>query len=157
MARVWLVKSEPDAYAYDDLERDGRTAWEGVRNYQARNFMRDEMREGDAVLYYHSSTDAPGVVGVATVASAPYPDPTQFDEASPYYDPKSTPDAPRWVLVDIAPLRRLPRVVTLQELKADARFEGSLLTHRGTRLSVMPMDEAHLRAVEEMAQRAPAD
>lgn len=155
MARVWLVKSEPDAYAFDDLERDGRTAWEGVRNYQARNFMRDEMRQGDAVLFYHSSTEEPGVVGIATVASAPYPDPTQFDATSPYHDPKASKDDPRWVMVDLTPLRRLPRVVTLRELKTDARFEGSALTRRGNRLSVMPMDEAHLAAIEEIAARAP--
>ncbi len=154
MARVWLVKSEPDAYAYDDLERDGRSAWEGVRNYQARNFMRDEMRVGDAVLFYHSSTASPGVAGIATVASEAYPDPTQFDAASPYHDPTSPPEEPRWVLVDIAPHERLPRVVTLAEMKADPRFEGSTLTRRGNRLSVMPMDGAHLAAVKEMAADA---
>ena len=97
MSRAWLVKSEPNAYSYDDLERDGRTMWDGVRNYQARNFMRDEMQVGDAVLFYHSNVAEPAVVGVARVASEPYPDPTQFDADDPHFDPKASEDAPRWV------------------------------------------------------------
>ncbi|MBT8098984.1 MAG: EVE domain-containing protein, partial [Gammaproteobacteria bacterium] len=97
----WLMKSEPDAYSIDDLERDGREMWDGIRNYQARNMMRDDMRPGDGVLFYHSSCKIPAVVGIARVASEAYADPTQFDETSKYYDPKSDPADPRWCLVDI--------------------------------------------------------
>src|SRR5690606_41914370 len=118
MARSWLIKNEPDCYSFQDLERDGVSPWEGVRNYQARNFMRDDMRSGDRVLYYHSSTGTPAVVGLAEVASEPYPDPTQFDPDSEYFDPKATPEAPRWMLVDFKPVEELPRAVSLAELKS---------------------------------------
>ncbi len=151
MARCWLVKSEPDCYPYEQLEREGRTMWDGVRNYQARNFMRDEMRVGDPVLYYHSSTAVPGVVGLARVASEPYPDPTQFDAASEYYDPKATPENPRWFLVDIEAVERLPRVVTLAEMKEDPALEGMQLLRRGNRLSVMPVEPEHLERVRALA------
>jgi len=147
MSRAWLVKSEPDAYSYDDLVRDGRTMWDGVRNYQARNFMRDEMRVGDAVLFYHSNVSEPAVVGVARVASGPYPDPTQFDADGPHYDPKATEDAPRWVVVDLEPLWRLPEAVPLERLKEDPAVEGLALVRRGNRLSVMPVNDAHYRHI----------
>jgi len=147
MSRAWLVKSEPDAYSYDDLERDGRTMWDGVRNYQARNFMRDEMRVGDAVLFYHSNIAAPAVVGVARVASEPYPDPTQFEAGDPHFDPKASEDAPRWVVVDLEPMRRLPEPVALERLKEDPEVEGLALVRRGNRLSVMPVSHAHYRHV----------
>jgi predicted RNA-binding protein with PUA-like domain len=139
----WLVKSEPDTYGIDDLARDGRQKWDGVRNYQARNMMRDTMRVGDKVLFYHSSCPEPGVVGIAKVASKPYPDPTQFDRQSPYYDPASKPDDPRWVLVDLAFVRKLKRTIRLDELKGRPELEGMALTRRGNRLSVMPVDPAH--------------
>ena len=155
MARTWLVKSEPDVYGYDDLERDGRTPWDGIRNYQARNFMRDEMTPGDRVLFYHSQVTPPGVVGVAEVASEPYADATQFDPDSRYHDPKSTREAPRWILVDVVPVRRLPRTVTLAEIKADPDLEGMLLARRGNRLSVMPVEEAHAERILAVAERAP--
>ncbi|HEX5788283.1 MAG TPA: EVE domain-containing protein [Woeseiaceae bacterium] len=143
----WLVKSEPDTYGIDDLARDGRQKWDGVRNYQARNMMRDAMRVGDKVLFYHSSCPEPGVVGIAKVASKPYPDPTQFDRQSPYYDPASKPDVPRWVLVDLAFVRKLKRTITLDELKGHAELEGMALTRRGNRLSVMPVDPAHFKFI----------
>jgi len=151
MARTWLVKSEPEAYGYDDLERDGRTPWDGVRNYQARNFMRDEMRPGDRVLVYHSSTAEPGVVGVAEVASEPYPDATQFDPSDPHFDPKATEEAPRWILVDVAAKRRLERKVTLAEMKADSALADIALTRRGNRLSVMPVGEEEADRILELA------
>jgi len=150
MARCWLVKSEPDCYPYEQLEREGRTMWDGVRNYQARNFMRDEMRVGDPVLYYHSSTAVPGVVGLARVASEPYPDPTQFDAASEYYDPKATPENPRWHLVEFKPVRRLARPVTLAEMKRDPALAGMRLLQRGNRLSVMPVEPEHFARVLEL-------
>ena len=151
MARCWLVKSEPDCYSFDQLVADGRTAWEGVRNYQARNYMRDDMRVGDLVLYYHSSTAIPAVVGLATVASEAYPDPTQFDPANEYYDPKATAAAPRWFLVDLAPVRPLERPVTFEEMRTDPRLESMQLLARGNRLSVMPVESEHAKLIEELA------
>ena len=157
MPRTWLMKSEPDVYGYDDLERDGRTPWDGIRNYQARNFMRDEMKVGDRVLFYHSNTQPPGVAGLAEVVSEPYPDPTQFDPTSRYHDPKSTPEAPRWVLVDVAPERRLPRLVTLAEIKADPALAELPLVRRGNRLSIMPVGEAEAAQIVALARTPDPD
>lgn len=141
--RHWLMKSEPDAFSIDDLQRVGVEPWNGVRNYQARNHMR-QMREGDGVLFYHSSCALPAIVGIARVASDAYPDPIQFDPASPYFDPKSTHEEPRWSLVDVAFERKLARAVPLQEIRqhADEFGEGFALTQRGSRLSVMPLTAA---------------
>ena len=143
----WLIKSEPDAYSIDDLMRDGRTPWDGIRNYQARNMMRDAMRIGDEVLFYHSSCAEPAVVGVARVASKPYPDPTQFDRRSKYYDQKSKKDEPRWVLLDIEFVRKLDRPVPLAELKERPDLDGMTLLRRGNRLSIMPVNAAHWRRI----------
>jgi len=143
----WLVKSEPDAYSIDDLMRDGRTAWDGIRNYQARNMMRDDMRIGDEILFYHSSCAEPAVVGVARVASEPYPDPTQFDRKSKYFDPKSRRDEPRWVLVDIEFVRKLERPLPLAELKERTDLGGMTLLRRGNRLSIMPAETEHWRCI----------
>ncbi|HZJ08893.1 MAG TPA: EVE domain-containing protein [Trueperaceae bacterium] len=153
MARAWLIKSEPDCYSYQDLERDGSTGWEGVRNYQARNFMRDEMRPGDKVLFYHSSTAQPAVAGVAEVASEPYPDPAQFDPESEYYDPKSTPEAPRWQQVDFKAVAQLAREVSLAELKEQPDLADMRLLARGNRLSVMPVEPAHFERVVALAEQ----
>ena len=142
MARYWLMKSEPDAFSIDDLERVRREPWSGVRNYQARNYMRDEMRKGDGVLFYHSSCAEPGVVGIAEVASDAYPDPTQFDRKSDYHDPKSTPEQPRWQLVDVAFKRKLARTIGLAELKSDPKLDGFALLQRGNRLSILPVSKA---------------
>ncbi|MDJ0906832.1 MAG: EVE domain-containing protein [Woeseiaceae bacterium] len=139
----WLMKSEPDAYSIDDLERDGREPWDGIRNYQARNMMRDDMRIGDEVLFYHSSCKIPAVVGIARVASEPYPDPTQFDPDEKYYDAKSDPDDPRWILVDVEFVRKLDRPVTLTEIKEHPGLDDMILTRRGNRLSIMPVEKAH--------------
>ncbi|MEM8996612.1 MAG: EVE domain-containing protein [Acidobacteriota bacterium] len=149
--KFWLMKSEPHVYGLDDLERDGSTLWDGVRNYQARNFMRDEMGRGDLVLYYHSNAKPPGIVGLATVSSAPYPDPTQFDQASKYYDAKSSAEEPRWILVDIAFEARFPRMVSLQELKEDDDLDGMLVTKKGQRLSIQPVERRHMERVIELA------
>lgn len=148
--RHWLMKSEPDEYSFDDLVADGRTHWDGVRNYQARNMMRDDMQPGDRVLYYHSRCNPPGVVGVAEVVAAGYPDPTQFDPAAKYFDPKSAPDAPRWYVVDIAPVARLARPVPLADLKANAALEGMAVIQRGQRLSVQPVSAEHFAEVLRM-------
>lgn len=142
--RFWLMKSEPDAFSIDDLERVGTEPWNGVRNYQARNFMRDGMKVGDGILFYHSNCKVPGIVGTATVASDAYPDETQFDRRSDYYDPKSTREAPRWQLVDVAFERKLPRTISLDEIKqhADRLGEEFPLVRRGNRLSVFPVSAA---------------
>ena len=142
--RYWLMKSEPDAFSIDDLQRVGTEPWNGVRNYQARNFMRDGMKVGDGVLFYHSNAKVPGIAGIARVASAAYPDDTQFDPKSPYYDPKATREQPRWFLVDVAFERKLGRVIALEEIKryADELGEGFPLTARGSRLSVFPVTAA---------------
>ena len=142
MARYWLMKTEPDAFSIDDLARVRREPWSGVRNYQARNYMRDGMRKGDGVLFYHSSCAVPGVAGIAKVASEAYPDPTQFDRKSDYHDPKSSPEEPRWLLVDVAFGRKLKRTITLAELKADPKLEGFALLQRGNRLSILPVSKA---------------
>lgn len=136
----WLMKSEPDVYSFDDLERDGETYWEGVRNYQARNFMR-EMKKGDHVLYYHSNAKEIGIIGVAEVIKEAYPDPFQFDETSKYYDPKATPDAPRWDCVDIRPVEKFKEILELAFLKDLPELAALPLVKRGNRLSVMPVSK----------------
>ena len=142
--RYWLMKSEPDAFSIDDLQRVGTEPWNGVRNYQARNFMRDGMKVDDGVLFDHSNAKVPGIAGVARVASAAYPDATQFDPKSDYYDPKASHEQPRWFLVDVAFERKLARTIPLEEIKrhADALGEGFPLTARGNRLSVFPVTAA---------------
>ena len=139
----WLMKSEPDAYSIDDLERDGREMWDGIRNYQARNMMRDDMAIGDEVFFYHSNCKEPGIVGIARVVSEPYPDPTQFDSKSKYYDPKSNPDDPRWCLVDVEFIRKTDRNITLSDIKTAKGLDGLILTRKGNRLSIMPVSKKH--------------
>ena len=139
----WLMKSEPDAYSIDDLKRDGIEPWDGIRNYQVRNMFRDDMKVGDKALFYHSSCKVPAVVGVMSIASKAYPDPTQFDPESKYYDPKSDPDDPRWLLVDVKFERKLKRPIPLTEIKDQSGLDGFLLTRRGNRLSVFPVDKKH--------------
>ena len=149
-AKFWLVKSEPDAYSIDDLERDGTEPWDGIRNYSARNYMRDEMAVGDLVLFYHSNAKPPGVVGVAKVASESYADPTQFDKKSKYHDPKSTKEAPRWMLVDLQFVEKVPTMVSLEDCKADPMLEGMVLTQR-SRLSVQPVERKHFAHILKLA------
>jgi predicted RNA-binding protein with PUA-like domain len=141
--RYWLMKSEPETFSLDDLAaRPGRTEpWDGVRNYQARNMMRDAMRPGDQVFFYHSNCAVPGIVGIAEIAGEPRPDPTAFDPESRYHDPKSTPENPRWYLVDVRYVRHLRRIIPLAELKTHAAgvLNGLPLVRRGNRLSIMPV------------------
>ena len=137
----WLIKSEPDAYSIDDLKRDKREMWDGIRNYQARNTMRDDMKVGDKIFFYHSSCKVPAIVGIAKVASKPYADPTQFDPDSKYFDPKSSKDDPRWQLVDVQFVRKLKRPITLSEIKAHPELADMILTRRGNRLSIMPVTD----------------
>jgi predicted RNA-binding protein with PUA-like domain len=141
----WLVKSEPDVFGYDDLVAAKREGWDGVRNYQARNFMR-EMRRGDRAIFYHSNAKPPGVAGIAKVVKGAEPDPPQFDPDSKYFDPKSDPDDPRWDWVTVAPDRALP-FVSLDELKAIPELADCPLIARGNRLSVMPLTDHEFDAI----------
>ena len=146
--RYWLMKSEPDAFSIDDLARVGTEPWTGVRNYQARNFMLKDMKVGDPILFYHSNCAVPGVVGIAEVASTPYPDPTQFDPKSDYHDAASRPEEPRWWLVDVGFKRKFKRTVSLEELKAKAEAFGDFaLLRRGNRLSVLPVTPAQYKRI----------
>jgi predicted RNA-binding protein with PUA-like domain len=146
----WLMKSEPDECSIDDaLAAPGATVpWTGIRNYQARNFMRDAMQVGDGVLFYHSSCPQPGIAGLAEVASGTRPDPTQFDPASPYHDPKSPADKPRWVLLDVKALKKTP-LLSLAALRAEPALADMVLLQRGSRLSITPVSEAHWRFITE--------
>ena len=139
--KYWLVKSEPTAYSFSDLlmEPDRTAEWDGVRNYQARNFMRDEMKVGDGVLFYHSSSKPLAVVGTATVAQEAYPDHTAWDPGDQHHDPKSTPDNPIWFMVDIRAERQFARPVTLEEMKGNPRLRNMMLLRRGMRLSIQPV------------------
>jgi predicted RNA-binding protein with PUA-like domain len=139
----WLMKSEPNDYSIDDLERDRMEPWDGIRNYQVRNMFRDDMAIGDDVIFYHSSCKVPGAVGIAKVASDAYPDPTQFDPRNKHYDPKSKQDDPRWLLRDVSFVRKLDRVITLAEIKEHPALGDFRLTQRGNRLSVFPIEKKH--------------
>lgn len=149
------MKSEPDVFSFADLKaRPKKTEpWNGVRNYQARNFMRDEMRVGDLILFYHSSCDVPGVAGIAKVSSKPYPDSTQFDKKSEYYDPKATQEAPRWFLVDVSFHKDLKRHVSLEELKAEKRLSEMRLMQKGNRLSILPVAPEEFEYIESLGSK----
>jgi predicted RNA-binding protein with PUA-like domain len=140
--KLWLMKSEPDVYSIDDLERDGSECWEGVRNYQARNFMR-EMAEGDLAIFYHSNAKPPGAAGVCRICREAYPDPTQFDRKSRYHDAKSKKDDPRWSMVDVEFVEKFTKPISLQALKDDPALEGMRVTQKGSRLSVQPVEKGH--------------
>ena len=146
--RYWLMKSEPaEVSVVDAIAAPKSTvAWTGVRNYQARNYMRDDMRVGDGVLFYHSSCPEPGIVGVAKVVSTPYPDPTQFDKKSKYYDPKSKKEEPRWQLVDVQVTKKLP-IVSLEEMRSRPELADMIVLKRGNRLSITPVDAKHWKAI----------
>jgi predicted RNA-binding protein with PUA-like domain len=139
--RYWLLKSEPDTFSIDDLKRKGSEHWDGVRNYQARNMMRDEMKKGDLALFYHSSCKEPGVVGIMTVAKEAYPDNSAHNPESPYYDPKSTTDAPRWFMVDMQFKRKTKQLISLEALKKLPGLADCPLIKRGNRLSIMPLSK----------------
>ena len=148
------MKSEPDEFGIDDLVKAPRrtTAWFGVRNYQARNFMRDEMKVGDGVLFYHSSCPEPGIAGIAEVASAPYPDESQFDAKSPYYDARSSRENPRWMLVDVKLVKKT-RLLSLEEMRGARALEGMVTLRRGNRLSITPVTAAQWKSVLKLLQR----
>ena len=152
--KYWLMKSEPSECSVDDaLSAKGATiAWVGVRNYQARNFMRYDMQVGDGVLFYHSSCAEPGIVGIAQVASTPYPDPTQFDAGSHYHDPKSTPEEPRWTLVDVQVLKKT-RNLSLPELRVNPALEDLVILRRGNRLSITPVEAKHWQTIAKLLEQ----
>lgn len=149
--KYWLMKSEPAECSVDDALAASQSTvpWVGVRNYQARNFMRDGMQIGDGVLFYHSSCAEPGIVGIARVASGAYPDPTQFNPKSPYHDPKSTREEPRWLLVDVQVLRKT-RNLSLTELRANPELQNLIVLRKGNRLSITPVEPAHWRAISKL-------
>lgn len=153
MPSVWLMKSEPDVFSLDDLKNCPKKTepWDGIRNYQARNFMRDDMKKGDVVLFYHSNCKEPGIVGLAEIASSSaYPDPTQFDKKSNYFDPKSDPENPRWLLVDVRYKKTLKRPVTLKEIKEHPVLSGMKVAQRGMRLSIQPVEQKHFEIIKAL-------
>ncbi len=141
--QYWLLKSEPAAYSIDDLARDGRTPWDGVRNYQARNFMRDEMKVGDVIFFYHSNIKEPGIVGEGAVCSTPYPDETAFDAQDPHYDPKSSRESPRWYLVDICFKKKYACGLSLAQIRSVNNLCDMRVAQKGSRLSVTPVSKEH--------------
>jgi len=151
--RYWLMKVEPESYSIDDFERDGQTCWEGVRNYQARNLLRDDFKVGDGVLFYQSNADPTGVAGVAEVSKAGYPDHFSWDKKHDYFDPKSDPENPTWYMVDIRFTERFPRVVSLAELKSTPGLEDMMVTKRGMRLSVQPVKREEFEIVLKLGRQ----
>ena len=151
--RYWLMKCEPEAYTIEDLERDGTTTWEGVRNFQARNSMRDDMKPGDGVLFYASNAEPSGVSGLAEISRAGYPDPYALQEGHKYYDPKSDPDNPTWYMVDIRFVERFPEVIPLATLKETRGLEKMVVTQKGSRLSVQPVTKTEFEIVRRLGRK----
>ncbi|HVR96058.1 MAG TPA: EVE domain-containing protein [Thermoanaerobaculia bacterium] len=151
--RYWLMKCEPEAYTIEDLERDGTTTWEGVRNFQARNSMRDDMKVGDGVLFYASNAEPSGVTGIAEVSRAAYPDPFAFEPGHTYYDPKSDPDNPTWYMVDIRFVETFPEIVPLSTLKEARGLEKMVVTQKGSRLSVQPVTKEEFGIVQKLGRK----
>lgn len=156
MPRFWLLKCEPDVYSIADLARDGRTGWDGVRNHQVRNFMRDEMRPGDLGIFYHSNATPPGAAGVVEILRTGLADPSQFDPKSDYHDPKSSPAAPTWLMCEVGFREAFPEVVPLERLRAEPALSEMLILRRGNRLSVTPLTEGEFRAIRALGAGAKA-
>ena len=148
--QYWLMKSEPDVYGIDDLKREKVDHWDGIRNYQVRNMIRDQMKKGDNAFFYHSSCEVPGIAGIMTIASDAYPDHTAFDSREKYFDPKSDADRPRWYMVEVRFKRKLKRVIPLAEIKERAELSDMPLVRKGNRLSIMSITEKQWRLVLEM-------
>jgi predicted RNA-binding protein with PUA-like domain len=151
--RYWLMKCEPAAYTIDDLERDGTTSWEGVRNFQARNFIRDEMKEGDGVLFYASNADPSGVTGLARISRAAYPDAFAWKKGHKYFDERSSRDSPIWYSVDIAFVERFPETVSLETLKATPGLDEMVVTKKGSRLSIQPLTKPEFDIVTRLGRK----
>ena len=152
MTQAWLMKSEPDTYSIDQLKKDKKTLWEGVRNYQARNFMMKDMKIGDPVLFYHSNATPPGVAGLATVSSLAKPDPTQFDKKSPYFDPKSRRESPRWHCVEVRFHKKFKELLSLDWIRSQKELEDMLVLKKGQRLSIQPVEPAHFEFIVSTAK-----
>ncbi len=150
--RYWLMKCEPEAYTIEDLERDGVTTWEGVRNFQARNSMRDDMKVGDGVLFYASNAEPSGVTGVAEIAREGYPDPYAFEKGHHYYDPKSDPENPTWYMVDVRFVEKFPRIISLAELKEAKGLKDMVVVQKGSRLSVQPVTKKEFEIVLKLGR-----
>lgn len=153
MSRYWLFKSEPDCFSYSDLENapNQTTGWDGIRNYQARNFLRDDVKYGDGVIYYHSNAEPPGMAGVAVVVEESHPDPTQFDPKADHFDSKSDPTSPTWVQVGVKAVAKAPREVSLPEMRREEALDGLELLRKGSRLSVHPVSPEHWQILIKMA------
>jgi len=149
--RYWLMKSEPDVYSIDNLKLDEKEIWDGVRNYQARNFLK-EMKVGDLAFFYHSNTKPPGIAGLMRIVQANLNDPTQFDESNPYYDPKSSPENPRWQTVEVEFVETFPQYLTLDALRQNFEPDELLILRRGNRLSVIPVEESTAQKLLALAQ-----
>ena len=147
----WLMKTEKECYSIDDLKRDGVISWDGVRNYQARNYMRD-MKAGDMVLFYHSSSDPSGVAGIGRIARAAHPDATALDPKEKHYDPKATKDKPIWLVVDVEFVRKFAETIPLARIKIDPALDGILVAQKGSRLSIMPVSEKHFKVIERIGK-----
>lgn len=146
----WLFKTDAEDYTIDDLKRDKKTAWTGVRNYQARNFIRDKMKKGDTVIFYHSGGTTPGIAGLAKIVSAPYPDPTQFDKKSKYFDPKSKKENPTWILVDIKYVKKFRNFVSIDLMRNEPTLKDMWALRIGNRLSVTPVTEKEFKVIERL-------
>lgn len=151
--KYWLVKSEPGAYSIDDLVRDKKTHWDGVRNYQARNFIRDDMKKGDQVLFYHSNAEPTAVVGICEVVKEGYPDFTAFDPEEKHFDSKSNNENPTWMMVDIKLIKKFKRPVTLKEIKENSKLQNMRLVQRGNRLSVMPVEKKEVDLIIKLSEK----
>lgn len=154
--RYWLMKSEPDVFSIDDLKARGKAGepWDGIRNYQARNFMRDAMQVGDKALFYHSNCEVPGVVGVMEICGKPEPDPAAWDSRSDYYDPKASPENPRWVRVQVRFVEKFAAIVSLAQMREDAALEGMVVLQRGSRLSITPVEKTHFDHIATRGRQA---
>jgi predicted RNA-binding protein with PUA-like domain len=147
--QYWLMKTEPDVFSIDDLKKNKTTLWEGVRNYQARNYMMNDMKVGDIALLYHSNATPPGVAGIMKVSAAAIPDPLQFDKKSEYYDKKATRDKPRWYCVECTFVKKFPKLVTLDELRANIALSNMVTLRKGNRLSITPLSQLEYEAIVE--------
>jgi len=151
--RYWLMKCEPEAYTIDDLERDRTATWEGVRNFQARNYMRDDMKPGDGVLFYASNAEPSGVTGVAEIARGGYPDPFAFEKGHKYFDPKSDPENPTWIMVDLRFVEKFPAVIPLAALKETRGLTDMMVVQKGSRLSVQPVTRKEFDIVVKLGRK----
>jgi len=153
MKRYWLMKSEPDVFSLDQLKKDRTTLWDGVRNYQARNFMMKDMKKGDVVVFYHSNTKPPGIAGLATVSKEAQPDPSQFEKKGEYFDPKATKEEPRWFCVEVKYKKTFKNYISLDQIKTAKGLEDMLVIRRGQRLSIQPVTEKEFKILEKLGSQ----